>query len=85
MFVRNGEVLGSVQVEPKAEPEPQKAPEPEPTPEPEQEPQDPPKTSDTKAEWVAYVVAATADTDEPVSEEDAEAMTKAELIELYGG
>lgn len=51
------------------------------------EPQAPtaPKVYATKAEWVAFVVAKTADTENPVSEEDAEAMTKDDLIELYGG
>ena len=44
-----------------------------------------PKTYASKAEWVAFAVAKTAGSESPVSEEDAEAMTKDDLIELYGG
>ncbi|OFB37968.1 hypothetical protein BA059_16870 [Mycolicibacterium sp. (ex Dasyatis americana)] len=44
-----------------------------------------PKQYASKSEWVAYVVAKTADGESPVSEEDADAMTKDDLIELYGG
>jgi hypothetical protein len=92
MFVRNGQALGSVLAEPKARPKPQKEKAPEPVPEPVVEPVveatevlEPPKHYDQKSEWVAYVVAKTKDTDKPVSEDEADAMTKSDLIELYGG
>lgn len=38
----------------------------------------------TKDVWVAYVVAKTANTDKPVTAEEADAMNKSDLIELYG-
>lgn len=44
-----------------------------------------PKPYDAKADWVEFVVAKTANTADPVSHADADALTKAELIELYGG
>jgi hypothetical protein len=44
----------------------------------------PPAKTALKEEWVNYVVAKTATTNEPVSVEDADAMSKADLIELYG-
>ncbi len=93
MFVRNGEALGSVRAEPKVDPQTPEPVEGEPvteTPESEHEPEteesvETPKPYDSKAEWVAFVVASTAGAESPVSEEDAEDLTKAELIELYGG
>ena len=45
----------------------------------------PPQRVATKAEWVDYAVASCAGTDTPLSVEDAEAMTKAELVEQFGG
>lgn len=60
---------------------------PEPEPEPEQDAPVlvAPKPYASKAEWVAFAVAKSASGDVQVSEEDAEAMTKDDLIELYGG
>lgn len=37
-----------------------------------------------KDEWVAYVVAKTEHTDSPIAHDEADAMTKAELIKQYG-
>lgn len=37
-----------------------------------------------KPDWVAFVVAKTADTDSPVTVEEADQMNKSDLIELYG-
>ena len=67
-------------------PSPVRQPEPEPEPVVD-EPVDlvAPKHYDAKADWVAFAVASTAGSEEPVSEVDADAMTKADLIELYGG
>ena len=86
MFVRNGEALGSVRVEPKAEPEPQDEPEqaaPVVESEPEQSAETAsvarPKDYDNKPEWVDYAISKGADPAE------AEGLTKPELIELYGG
>lgn len=96
MFFRNGEALGSVLHSavpganpPKPEatkPEPVPPPAPEPTPvvEAETEPETVaelpvPKHYDTKPEWVDFAVSNGLDRDE------AEVLTKAELIELYGG
>lgn len=89
MFIRNGEVLGSVlhSAAPGADPTSEPVPD-VPAVEPgvvESGEFEPPKHADSKADWVAFVVAKTADGEGPVSEEDAEAMTKADLIELYGG
>jgi len=44
-----------------------------------------PKDYATKAEWVEFVVAKTAETEQPVSVDEADALSKNELIELYGG
>ena len=90
MFVRKGEVLGSVlhSAVPGAAPAEAKAEEPETKPEPKTEQPEPleaPKPYDTKAEWVDYVVAKTKDSASPVSEEDAKALTKDELVDKYGG
>lgn len=79
MFVRNGQALGSVLHSAALGAEPAE-PEEEPTPEPEKD-AGRPKDYDTKADWVAYAVAV----DDSLSEEDAEAMTKAELVDKYGG
>ena len=38
----------------------------------------------SKAEWVGWAVYVTKDTDEPLSPDDAESLTKNDLIELYG-
>lgn len=92
MFIRNGETLGSVlhsaaSREPSTVPAPVEGPEPHP-PTPHTEPSrgvERPKDYDSKAEWVLYAVASSAGTDNPVTEQDAEELTKAELIELYGG
>lgn len=78
MFVRNGQALGSVlhSAVPGAEPaEPET--EAEPVPEPVES--DAPSQHDLKADWVDYAVSKGLDRDE------AEELTKAELIELYGG
>lgn len=88
MFVRNGQALGSVlhSTEPGAEsPEPTGAEQVATPPETVGPQLEVPKHYDQKADWVAFVVAKTADSSAPVSEEDADAMTKADLIELYGG
>lgn len=97
MFVRKGQVLGSVlhRAVPKTETAPEReedeqqpAPEAvEPEPEPETEPGEVvrPKDYAPKPEWVRYAVAVTADTDNPLSEWDADDLTKTELIERYGG
>lgn len=80
MFFRNGEALGSVRTEPKVEP----------TSDPEPRGQEDalsatststerPKDYDNKPEWVEYAVFKGASRDE------AEGLTKPELIELYGG
>ena len=45
----------------------------------------PPLHTALKAEWVKFVVAKTADSDKPVSAEEADALSKADLIALYGG
>lgn len=94
MFVRNGQVLGSVlhsAVPGASGPKSKKAkavePEPEVTPESQSETEtdeqdevvDPPKPYDSKAEWVDYAVSKGAQRDE------AEELTKADLIEMYGG
>ena len=89
MFVRNGEALGSVRAEPRVDPEPPETVADEPVTDSEPAPEpvlvEKPKPYDSKAEWVAYVVATTVDSESPVSEADADDLTKAELIELYGG
>lgn len=38
----------------------------------------------SKGEWVGWAVYVTQDTDEPLSPDDAESLTKNDLIELYG-
>lgn len=79
MFVRNGEALGSVQhTEPKA---PAEKPEQTPVEEPVEEPEvsEVPAHSALKADWVDFAVECGAARDE------AEALTKADLIDLYGG
>lgn len=43
-----------------------------------------PKHTAPKAEWVDYVVLSTANSDAPVSREEAEATSKADLVALYG-
>jgi hypothetical protein len=43
-----------------------------------------PKTTDSKAEWVGWAVHKSQSTDSPITSDDAEALTKADLIELYG-
>jgi hypothetical protein len=42
-----------------------------------------PERADPKATWVAYAVAITADTPAPLSEAEADAMSKAELVERF--
>lgn len=86
MFVRKGEVLGSVlhSVEPKAEPAQPDLVEEVAPPETEATDTDSgagerPKDYDNKPEWVDYAVSKGADRAE------AEGLTKPELIELYGG
>lgn len=85
MFVRNGESLGSVRTAaaPKASPEPDPVPkadqESTPPPTPPAESTERPKDYDNKPEWVEYAVSKGAGRDE------AEGLTKPELIELYGG
>jgi hypothetical protein len=44
--------------------------------------QPPPYAS--KAEWVGWAVHASQSTDTPITPDDADALTKADLIELYG-
>lgn len=66
----------SVQVEGPAATEPEPEPEPESTPEP-------PRHADPKSDWVAFAVDG-AEEGKRVSREEAEAMTKAELIEMFG-
>jgi hypothetical protein len=90
MFVRKGEALGSIQVgvdpsEPEDEQKPEsqsEQPKQESAPESKQEPQqgpEAPKHADTKADWVDYAVSQGTD------REEAESLTKADLIEMYGG
>lgn len=43
-----------------------------------------PKKTAAKPEWVAYAVAKSAQTDEPLTEEQATALTTAQLIERFG-
>lgn len=43
-----------------------------------------PKPAASKAEWVGYAVAVSKSTDKPISIDDADAMTKNDLIERYG-
>lgn len=69
-------VEGDKLVDPSAEPAPESEPEPE--EEAELEPVKPAQ-ADPKAAWIDWAVSQGADTDE------AEALTKAELIEFYGG
>jgi hypothetical protein len=45
----------------------------------------PPPHAALKEAWVDFVVAKTAATDKPVTAEEADALSKPELIELYGG
>jgi hypothetical protein len=42
-----------------------------------------PERADPKATWVAYAVAITADTPAPLTEAEADAMSKAELVERF--
>lgn len=46
--------------------------------------QDPPSADDPKPELVARLVAATADTDEPITAEEAEKLTRAEIVAKLG-
>jgi hypothetical protein len=39
----------------------------------------------SKETWEAYVIALTADTEAPVTEDEAKAASKSDLISLYGG
>lgn len=64
-------------VEEKPTPDPEPTPEPDPTPTP-LDPADRPARSATKSEWVDWAVKAGA------SREEAESMTKTDLIEVYG-
>jgi hypothetical protein len=43
-----------------------------------------PAKSASKGDWVDYAVAASKDTDSPLSEEEANALTQAQLIERFG-
>lgn len=43
-----------------------------------------PKPTASKAEWVGYAVAVSKTTDKPITIDDADAMTKSDLIEKYG-
>lgn len=64
-------------VEEKPTPDPEPTPEPDPVPTP-LDPADRPARSATKSEWVDWAVKAGA------SREEAESMTKTDLIEVYG-
>lgn len=79
MFVRNGEVLGSVlhSTAPEAA-RPQPEPLPDSSPSPAAPPGAPPGVHDRKQDWVDYAVSRGADPGE------AESLTKVDLIELYG-
>jgi hypothetical protein len=43
-----------------------------------------PKTTDPKADWVGWAVHVSQSTDSPITADDAEALTKQDLIERYG-
>lgn len=43
-----------------------------------------PKTTDSKAEWVGWAVHISQSTDSPITPDDAEALTKQDLIEMFG-
>lgn len=75
-----------VEPQPPPEPVPEPAPVEVPIPEPEPDPAEvesvdvqPPKQYDAKPEWVEFAVS------NGLDREEAESLTKAELIELYGG
>jgi hypothetical protein len=42
-----------------------------------------PKVTDSKAEWVGWAVHISQSTDTPITPDDAEALTKQDLIELF--
>jgi hypothetical protein len=43
-----------------------------------------PKTTDSKAEWVGWAVHISQSTESPITPDDADALTKQDLIEAYG-
>jgi len=43
-----------------------------------------PKTTDPKADWVGWAVHVSQTTDTPITPDDADALTKQDLIEMFG-
>jgi hypothetical protein len=49
-----------------------------------EKPRTAPKVTDSKSEWVGWAVYASQKTDNPITPDDADALTKTDLIEMYG-